>query len=493
MAEISKVAVIGGGVIGGGWVARFLLNGIDVMLYDPDENTLAKVERIITDADRAYDDLIDGDRPKMGSLIFSKDIKSAVENADFIQENAPENLKLKKKILAEIDRHAPSEALICSSTSGLLPTELQADLTHPERCMVGHPFNPVYLLPLVEICGGKLTSEECKTTAAAFYRELGMKPLILKKEIDAFIADRILEAYWREALWMVKDGIATVEEIDDAIRYGAGLRWAMMGTFQVYRIAGGDAGMRHFLSQFGPSLKWPWTKLMEVPDLDDDLIDRITDQSDDQAGNLSIKELEKIRDDGLVGILKSLQRIDWGAGETLSDYENRLKSKSPEAAKPELGKPLLLRRTKIKSNWIDYNGHMTEHRYLQVFGETTDKLLDLIGMTKEYVQRGYSVYTLETHIRHLQEGKRGEEIYLTTQLLGLDGKRLRLLHVMTREQDKSVLATAEQMLMSVNITENKACDFEDDLSAKLTEIWGQHKNLPTPDFAGAGIRSLQTP
>jgi carnitine 3-dehydrogenase len=491
MAEISKVAVIGGGVIGGGWVARFLLNGIDVALYDPDKEALSKVTRIIANAERAYDDLLDVDRPEIGVLYLASDIKEAVENSDFIQENAPENLELKKNILAEIDQHAPEKTLICSSTSGLLPTELQADLKHPERFMVGHPFNPVYLLPLVEICGGDLTSEGCKTAAADFYRNLGMKPLILRKEIDAFIADRLLEAYWREALWLVKDGVATVEEIDDAIRYGAGLRWAMMGTFQVYRIAGGEAGMHHFLSQFGPSLKWHWTKLMEVPELDGDLIGRITDQSDDQAGDLSIKDLEKIRDNGLVGILKSLQRIDWGAGETLSDYEERLRSKSPKT-EPDLSKPLLLRRTKIKSDWIDYNGHMTEHRYLQVFGETTDNLLNLIGMTNGYVEKGFSIYTLETHIRHLQEGKQGEEIYVTTQLLGLDTKRLRVLHVMTRDQDKSVLATAEQMLMSVNIKENKAWEIGEDLSAKLTEIWDNHKNLPTPEFAGVGIRALKT-
>ncbi|MCR9215202.1 MAG: carnitine 3-dehydrogenase [Proteobacteria bacterium] len=491
MAEFSKVAVIGGGVIGGGWVARFLLNGLDVTLYDPDDTALSKVNRIIANAERAYDDLLDVDRPKIGVLNLTSDIREAVENSDFIQENVPENFELKKKILAEIDQHAPENTLICSSTSGLLPTELQADLKHPERFLVGHPFNPVYLLPLVEICGGDLTSEDKKNAAADFYRDIGMKPLILKKEIDAFIADRLLEAYWREALWLVKDGIATVEEIDDAIRYGAGLRWAMMGTFQVYRIAGGDAGMRHFLSQFGPSLKWPWTKLMDVPELDDGLIGRITEQSDEQAGDLSIQELEKIRDNGLVRILKSLQRIDWGAGETLSDYEAKLKSNAPKS-QLDYSRPLLLHRTKIKSDWIDYNGHMTEHRYLQVFGETTDKLLDIIGMTDSYVKSGFSIYTLETHIRHLQEGKRGEEIYVTTHLLGLDSKRFRVLHVITREQDSSVLATAEQMLMSVNITENKACEFGEVLSENLTEIWDYHQKLPIPDFAGAGIKSLQT-
>lgn len=491
MTRIAKVAVIGGGVIGGGWAARFLLNGIDVALYDPAENALESVRKITENAERAYDNLLDVKRPALGTLSLKEDIKSAVQNVDFIQESTPENLDLKKKILAEIDGHASEDTLICSSTSGLRPTALQQDLRYPERFMVGHPFNPVYLLPLVEICGGDLTTAENKERAASFYRELGMKPLVLKKEIDAFIADRILEAYWREALWLVKDGVATVEEIDDAIRYGAGLRWAMMGTFQTYRIAGGEAGMRHFLSQFGPSLHWPWTKLTDVPELDDDLIEMITNQSDDQAGDLSIQDLERIRDDGLVGILKALQKIDWGAGQVSSNYEYALKSNAP-ALEHDYRKPIVIHRTIIKSAWLDYNGHMTEHRYLQVFGDTTDKLLDLIGMSTDYLGTGYSIYTLETHIRHLQEGMDGEDIFVSTQILGLDSKRLRLLHVLTQESDDSVLATAEQMLMSVNTKKSKACDFGPDLHAELLKIWDLHKLLPIPDYSGKGIMVLKS-
>ena len=140
-------------------------------------------------------------------------------------------------------------------------------MTHPERFVVGHPFNPVYLLPLVEVVAGEQTSEETVERALAFYASIGMKPLRVRKEIDGFVADRLLEALWREALWLVHDDVATVEEVDDAIRYGAGLRWAQMGTFLTYRIAGGEDGMRHFLAQFGPALEWPWTKLTDVPEL----------------------------------------------------------------------------------------------------------------------------------------------------------------------------------------------------------------------------------
>ena len=181
-----------------------------------------------------------------------------------MQESLPEREDLKRQVLAEIDRATAPDVIIGSSTSGLLPSRLQSEMEHPERLVVGHPFNPVYLLPLVEICGGEMTDPATKTRAATFYSRIGMKPLHVRKEIDGFIADRLLEALWREALWLVNDGVATTEEIDDAIRYGAGLRWSFMGTFLIYRMAGGEAGMRHFLAQFGPALKLPWTRL-EAP------------------------------------------------------------------------------------------------------------------------------------------------------------------------------------------------------------------------------------
>ena len=194
-------------------------------------------------------------------------------------------------------------------------------MVNPERFVVGHPFNPVYLMPLVEICGGDLTSQATKERAREVYTQIGMRPLMLSKEIDGFVADRLMEALWREALWMVNDGIATAEEIDDAMRFGPGLLWSFMGTFLVYRIAGGEAGMRHFMAQFGPSLKWPWTKLMDVPELDDVLLEKIVSQSDDQAGTATIRELEALRDDCLVSVFQGLRNQNYGAGQVLADYE----------------------------------------------------------------------------------------------------------------------------------------------------------------------------
>jgi carnitine 3-dehydrogenase len=324
MSQKLKVACVGGGVIGSGWAARFLLNGHDVTVYDPDPEIERKLALVIANARRAHEKLYGAPPRQEGSLTLSASMEAAVAGADFIQESLPEREDLKQRALETIEAAAPRATLIGSSTSGLLPTRLQSAMSAPERFVVGHPFNPVYLLPLVEICGGNLTSEATKTRAAEIYASIGMKPLHVRKEIDGFIADRLLEAVWREALWLVKDGVATTEEIDDAIRYGAGLRWSFMGTFLIYRLAGGEAGMRHFLAQFGPSLKWPWTKL-EGPELTDELVDTIAAQSDAQADGVSIRELEAKRDDCLVAILDALRAQDFGAGAVVAEHGRRMK------------------------------------------------------------------------------------------------------------------------------------------------------------------------
>ena len=328
---IKRAACIGGGVIGSGWAARFVLHGIDVSVCDPDPETGRKASDVLDNAERAFARLFGDDRPARGELRIASSIAEAVDGAELIQESVPERLDLKRAVLAEVDAAAPPGTVIASSTSGLLPTDMQRGLAHPERLLVGHPFNPVYLLPLVEVVGGRATAPDAVERASRVYESVGMKPVVVRKEIDAFIGDRLQEALWREALWLVHDGIATVEEIDDVIRYSFGLRWAQMGVFQVYRVAGGEAGMRHFMEQFGPCLQWPWTKLTDVPDLDDALADRIAGQSDAQAGGLSIRELERIRDDNLIGIMEALERTGesgWGAGGLLRDARDMMRHRA---------------------------------------------------------------------------------------------------------------------------------------------------------------------
>jgi len=200
MNDIGKAAIIGGGVIGGGWAARLVHNGIDVAVYDPDPQAERKIAEVMANADRAYAKLTQARPARRGRLSFVASAAAAVADAGFIQESAPERLALKQKLFAEIDAHARPDALVGSSTSGLLPTELQAEMTHPERLLVAHPFNPVYLLPLVELVGGARTSAETVERAKVFYASIGMKPVHVRKEIEAFIGDRMLEALWREAL-----------------------------------------------------------------------------------------------------------------------------------------------------------------------------------------------------------------------------------------------------------------------------------------------------
>jgi len=317
------VAIIGAGVIGSAWAARFALHGFDVRVTDPNPESARILDEVFANARASWADL--GLPPVAeGTVEIVDGIGTASAGAIHVQENAPENPDLKRALLAEIDQHAPPETVVASSTSGILPSTLQAGLSHPERLVVGHPFNPVYLLPLVEVCGGASTSDASIDQAMATYRSVSMKPLHVRVEIDAFIADRLLEAVWREALWLVNDGVATTEEIDDAIRFGFGLRWGQMGLFETYRVAGGEGGMAHFMRQFGPALKWPWTKLTDVPELTDELVDTIAAQSDAQSGQHSIRELERIRDRNLAMMLRALEGEAWGAGLTLAEQRARL-------------------------------------------------------------------------------------------------------------------------------------------------------------------------
>ena len=328
---IERAACIGGGTIGSGWTARFVLSGIDVAICDPDPEAGPKMRPMLDNAERAWARLFGDARPAPGALHAAGCIAEAVDGAGLVQESVPERLDLKRAVLAEIDAAAPAGAVIASSTSGLLPSEMQRGLAHPERMLVGHPFNPVYLLPLVEIVAGQATDPAAVERATEIYASVGMKPVVVRREIDAFIGDRLQEALWREALWLIHDGVATVEEIDDVIRYSFGLRWAQMGVFQTYRLAGGEAGMRHFLEQFGPCLAWPWTKFTDVPELDDALIDTIAGQSDRQAAGLSVGELERLRDDNLIAIMEALERsgeTGWGAGALLKEARCQLLERS---------------------------------------------------------------------------------------------------------------------------------------------------------------------
>ncbi|AHL74240.1 3-hydroxybutyryl-CoA dehydrogenase [Stutzerimonas stutzeri] len=307
VTEIKTFAAIGTGVIGAGWIARALAHGLDVLAWDPAPGAEAALRARIANAWPALEAQGLAPGASQTRLRLVETIEACVADVDFIQESAPERLELKCELHANISAAARPNVLIASSTSGLLPSEFFADAVNPERCLVGHPFNPVYLLPLVEVVGGEKTAPEAVQTAMGVYESLGMRPLHVRKEVPGFIADRLLEALWREALHLVNDGVATTGEIDDAIRFGAGLRWSFMGTFLTYTLAGGDAGMRHFMAQFGPALQLPWTHL-EAPELTDALIDKVVEGTAEQQGTRSIADLERYRDDCLLAVVAAIRQ-----------------------------------------------------------------------------------------------------------------------------------------------------------------------------------------
>jgi carnitine 3-dehydrogenase len=487
LPDISKAAVVGGGVIGAGWIARLIENGIDVEVYDPAPDAREKIASVLENADYANAKLTMAPRPPKGKVNFAESIDTAVAGAGLIVESVPEDLPIKQSVYAAIENAASPDAIISSSTSGILPTDLQRELAHPERLLVAHPFNPVYLLPLVELIGGEQTGADVIAWAKSFYADLGMHPLHIRKEIEAFVADRLLEATWRESLWLVKDGIVSTEELDDAIRFGFGLRWAQMGIFETYRLAGGEAGMRHFIEQFGPCLQWPWTKLTDVPELDDELIEKISSQSDAQSGHHSIRELERIRDDNLIAILQALKANDWGAGKTLAAYEKKCFDRGAiQSEDIDITKEIRTLERQVPADWTDYNNHMNEARYLQCFADASDGMLRIIGVDADYVASTGSYFTVETHIRHLDEVAALQPIYATTQVLSAKGKKLHLFHRLYHG-DGRLLATGEHMLIHVSLDTRKAADPADEISRRASEIAAAHARLEIPEGAGRAV------
>ncbi len=486
--KVKTVGLIGGGVIGSAWAARLLINGINVNLYDPAEGVEGRIRDVLDNALRACRAMTLAPINARGRLSLVDCIEAAVSDADFVQESGPERIDVKKALMHQICSHTDAGVVVASSSSGLLPSEMQEGVDHPGRVIVGHPFNPVYLMPLVEIVGGDRTSQRTVDAARAFYSGIGMHPLVVRKEVEAFLADRLMEALWREALHLLNEDVATCDELDQAITYGPGIRWAFMGSFQTFRIAGGEGGIRHFMSQFGPALKWPWTRF-DGPDLTDELLDKISAQSDEQAEGRSILELERKRDDCIVAILQALRANDHAAGKTLTRYEEslyRIAHQDGPDSGHDPGQPLRLYSDTVRAQWVDYNNHMTESSYLTAFGNASDALFRLIGVDGDYHARGMSYFTVETHMMNPGEITSGRKFHVTTQLLDVDEKRIHLYHSMICDQE-TLVASAEQMLLHVDTTASKACPADPRVLQKLDSIFQGHAALPKPESAGRSV------
>lgn len=484
-SEVGVVGLVGAGVIGKGWAVRALSRGWEVLATDPDPDAAASLSSFV---ERTWPaamalGLYPGARPDRVEFVPTSEEVAA--RSDLVVESAPEREDLKIEVAAAIDAAAPPDVLICSSSSGLLPSRLQAGLRHPERYLIAHPFNPVYLLPLVELCGGSLTSPAAVDTAKVIYEDLGMHPLVVRNEIEGYLSDRLQEALWREALWLVNDGVATTEELDRAIIYGPGLRWAAMGTMLVFHLAGGEGGMRHMLEHFGPALELPWTALA-APPLSDRLVDAVVKGVEEQAGGRTVAELERVRDGYLISVMRALRPHNLGAGLVMAEREAAGLAARAQTWRPgsEVAAPLELYSCRVEPDWVDYNGHMTESAYLTAFGWASDALFRFVGIDERYRAAGHSFYTVETHIHYRREASLHQELFFATQVLGADEKRLHIFHAMV-DREGSRLSSVEQMLLHVDTRAGSAAPILHEPALALRAIAGAHRDMPVPHEVGA--------
>ena len=306
---IKKIAVIGTGVIGAGWIIRFLAHDKKVIAYDKD---LILKKKIIAEIKRTWPcvkKLFNKKKLKLKNFKYVTSIEEALKEADFVQECAPENYKLKTKLMEIIGKYSKPNIIISSSSSGLLPTRIYSKCKNPSRTIIAHPFNPVYMLPGVEIVPGKKTKKKFLKKANRFYKSVSMNPIMVKKELPGYLSDRLQEALWREALHIVNEGYASTKDLDRAIEDGPGMRWSLMGTFLTFHLAGGNAGMKHMLEQFGPALKLPWTKL-KAPKLSKKLSNRVISGTRKQAKGKSVATIAKIRDEYLLNLQKMRKKYE---------------------------------------------------------------------------------------------------------------------------------------------------------------------------------------
>ena len=422
----NKTAIIGGGIIGSGWAARFLLSGWDVTVFDPEPESRRKVGDTLACARRSLPALSDMTVPREGRLAFAATIAEAISGADWVQESVPEQLDIKRAVLAEIQAHASAGAVIASSTSGLRQCDLKQGAARPDQIIVVRPFNPVYLLPAVELAGAPPMLERAK----AVLDGLGMMPLFARTGTDAPVVGRLYEAVQAEAASLVKAGIASLEEIDDAIRLGIGLQWAQTGLSESAGPATGEA--------------------------------------------------TRFRDDALVSILRALKARNRGVGAILAARDARLKPDLPS----EINAPLATLERVIPIDWTDYNGHMNESRYGQVFSDAGDVVMEMIGADAAYIASGLSFFTVDNHITFRNETHAGEAIRVRTQILQAEGKKLRMYHEILRIADGVLLATCNQLLIHVSLETRRSCEPSPAIAARMAVLHAAQVGLPRPESMG---------
>lgn len=490
---IDTVTCVGAGTIGGGWAAYFLAQGYRVKIWDPSPDAGEKFARLLDAAWPALAELDMVESADRTAWSIHTDLAEAVVGTGFVQESAPEDLALKRGLLAQIDEVCPPNIVVSSSTSGYSMTEMATEAAHPERLVVGHPFNPPYLIPLVEVVGGRSTSAAAVDWAAGFFSHIGKSVIRMDREVPGFIANRLQEAQWREALYMVEQGEATVEQIDRSITDGPGLRWPFQGPMLTFHLAGGEGGMAHMLDHFGPSLKSPWTRLT-APELSQQLRDDVVAGCDIEAGERSIADLVAHRDAGIIALRRLNAQLaasatesmdgppaDDPAGQQASPATAPAASSNAPTSATTSAPKLSTYGTEVVSEWIDYNGHMSEAFYVLVFGFATDQVMDQLGLDAVYREsQKASLYTVESHIRYLDEAALGDRLTVVPHLVSAAEKKLHLAYEMY--VGDRLVSTEEIMALHVDQTADRVAPFPDTVAERISQI-----DTERPDWVGRAI------
>lgn len=486
VAAVGTVAVIGTGVIGGGWAAHFLARGYDVCAFDPGPRAAEQLHSLLDAAWPVLTRLGLAATADRSRLRIGESLEDALHQADFVQESTPEQLAAKVEVLARIDAATRPGVIVASSTSGLAMSDMAVGCTDPGRFVVGHPFNPPYLIPLVEICPGRLTSAATVAWAESFYARCGKAPLVMERELPGFIGNRLQEAVWREALHMLAAGEATVEQMDLSITDGPGLRWAQLGPCLTFHLAGGPGGMAHMLDHFGPALLEPWTRLA-APELTGELRDRMVAGCLEEAAGRTISELAAARDEFLADLLLLRQRhrrdvrAPQPAPPVAPASNPAVAASDPDSTDPRQA-PFAGLRLQVPEAWIDYNGHMSDWAYAAAHAQANEAFLAALGLSAGYqAATGHTTYTLETRLRFLHEVGRGATLVGRSVLTRADDKRLWVSSQLLTA-DGTTAARADSVYLHVDQAARKAALFSSTQLELLGEVLAAH--APSAALAG---------
>jgi len=300
---IRRIAIVGTGVIGASWAAQYLARGFDVVATDPAPNAETSLRKYIDDAWSVLNSIGLSPGASRDRLEFTADMKKALAKADFVQENGPERVDFKIKLYADMDAVTPPDSLIASSSSTLTMSVVQAKCEHPERCVIGHPFNPPHVIPLVEVVGGAKTSPAAIEKAMAFYKSIGKRAILLRKEVPGHVANRLQSALYREVLYLIEQGVLSVADADDAVSWGPGLRWGVMGPSLQFHLGGGAGGIQHFIDHLLPAMEPLW-KVLGTPGLTPEFKQRLADGVREEAAGRSVAQLAEAENKVLVSLLR---------------------------------------------------------------------------------------------------------------------------------------------------------------------------------------------